>query len=313
MSAPSSKRDTYREAIRPLLVAALDSPGLLSPTEFMMARYSLNPRDLRVHLLDPDIAALEDYLIDHSHLPGRRGNLEMAWAFADEVGVFCNAPDVSLRRSYVAMEWLLWVLMNRHPPEQFGVDPDSPLQMPQFCGAVAFGEWAAAFHHIEAGVTMMFNLAQSPLWRIREGVAMGLQRMLAREWDSTLRRLRRAALNIGPYEWRALVAGLAEPDLLTELAHALDALDMHYAALSYLRRLPESSRRADRVRTFRQALGYTVSVVVAAAPDAGFPLIRAWIAWDDSDVRWVIKQNLKKKRLSRWADEVAALEKMLAR
>ncbi len=306
-----SKREMHRQAIRPLLLAALDSPGLLSPNDFMMARYSLNPRNLRQHLLDPDIAALEDYVIDHSNLPGRRGNLEMAWAFADEVGEFCHAPDVSLRRSYVAMEWLLWVLMNRHPPEQFGSDPDSPLQMPQFCGAIAFGEWAAAFQYIEAGVSMMFTLAKSPLWRIREGVAMGLQRMLARTWSPTIDRLRRASLNIGPEEWRALVAGIAEPDLLVEPDHALDALDLHYAALSYLRRLPESSRRSDRVRMLRKALGYSVSVVVAAAPEAGFPLMRAWIAWDDPDVMWVIKENLTKKRLSPWAGEVVALAEML--
>ncbi|MBN1565635.1 MAG: hypothetical protein JXA10_17450 [Anaerolineae bacterium] len=309
-SKPSSKRDTHRAALQPLLLAALDSPGLLSPNEFMMARYSLNPRHLRVHLLDPDIAALEDYVIDHSQLPGRRANLEMATAFADEVNAFCNSPSNSLRRSYVAMEWLLWVLMNRHPPEQFGSDPDSPLQMPQFCGAVAFGEWAAAFQQIEAGVMMMFTLAKSPLWRIREAVAMGLQRMLARKWDPTIHRLRRAALDIGPEEWRALVAGIAEPDLLTEQDHALAALDLHYAALSYLRRLPEKSRKTDRVRTLRQALGYTVSVTVAAAPEAGFPLMRAWLAWDDPDVRWVIRENLKKKRLSPWADEVANLSRM---
>ena len=308
-----AKRDTHRQAIRPLLLAAVDSPGLLSPNDFMMARYSLNPRDLRVHLLDPDIAALEDYVIDHSQLPGRRANLEMAWAFADEVGAFCHAPDVSLRRNYVAMEWLLWVLMNRHPPDQFGSDPDSPLQMPQFCGAVAFGEWAAAFQQIEAGVAMMFTLAKSPLWRIREAVAMGLQRLLARKWSPTIHRLRRTALDIGPEEWRALVAGIAEPDLLADSDHALDALDMHYTALSYLRRLPESSRRSDRVRTLRKALGYTVSVVIAATPEAGFPLLHTWLAWNDPDVRWVIKENLKKKRLSPWADEVAALAETIAK
>ncbi len=303
----SSKREMHRAALRPLLAAALDSPGLLSPNEFMMARYSLNPRDLRMHLLDPDIAALEDYLIDHSQLPGRRGNLEMAWAFADEVGDLCQSPDVSLRRSYVAMEWLLWELMNRYPPDVFGADSDSPLQMPQFCGAIAYGEWAAAFQQIEGGVALMFQLAHSPLWRIREGVAMGLQRMLAHKWANTIHRLQRMALDIGPYEWRALVAGVAEPSLLETRAAALDALDLHYSALVYLRCLPKSSRKTDRVRTFRKALGYSLSVVVAAAPEPGFALMRAFAAWDDPDVAWVIRENLKKKRLSPWTDAMEEL------
>ena len=55
---------------------------------------------------------------------------------------------MSLNRSYVAAEWLLWEMLNRYPPAIYGGDPDSPLQMPQLCGAVAYGEWAAAFQQI---------------------------------------------------------------------------------------------------------------------------------------------------------------------
>jgi hypothetical protein len=304
----SSKRETYRQALRPLLLAALDSPGLLSPSEFKMARYSPDP-GLKVHLLDPDIAALEDYLIDHSHLPGRRADLELIAAFADEVGALCTEPDLSLNCSYVALEWLLRELLDRYPPAVFGGDPDSPLQVPQMCSAVALGEWAAAFRHIEAGVATLLDLAGSPLWRVREAVAMGLQRMLERRWGSTVRRLRRRALDATAYEWRALVAGIAEPALLADSPRALDALDLHYAALAYLRRLPEGSRRGDPVRTLRQALGYSVSVVVAAAPEAGFAQMRAWAAWGDPDVTWVLRENLKKKRLERWPDQVEGLRK----
>jgi len=67
------------------------------------------------------------------------------------------------------------------------------------------------------------------------------------------------------------------------------------------------------VRRLRKALGYTVSVVITAAPDAGFPLLHSWLAWNDPDVQWVVKENLKKKRLSPWADEVAALMEAINR
>jgi hypothetical protein len=304
----SSKREIYRQTLRPLLLAALDSPGLLSPSEFMMARYSVNP-DLTMHLIDPDIAALEDYLIDHSHLPGPRANLELIAAFADEVGALCAEPDLSLNRSYVALEWLLRELLNRYPPAVFGGDPGSPLQMPQLCSTVAFGEWTAAFLHIEAGVATLLDLSGSALWRVREAVAMGLQRLLERRWTSTIRRLHRRALDATAYEWRAIVAGIAEPPLLADTARALDALDLHYAALAYLRSLPEGSRRGDPVRTLRQALGYSVSVVVAAVPEPGFAQMRAWAAWCDPDVTWVLRENLKKKRLARWPDQVEAVQK----
>jgi hypothetical protein len=306
----STKQDTHRRAIRPLLLAALNSPGLLSPSEFTMARFSLDTR-LRAHLLDPDISALEDYLIDHSDLPGRRANLEMIAAFADEVGTLCTAPDVSLFHSYVAMDWLLQRLLNRYPPSLFGSDPDSPLQMPQLCGAVALGEWAAANCHIEAGVAGVLDLADSPLWRVREGVALGLQRLLYHDWHSTTRRMERRALDANAYEWRGLIAGIAEPALLQEPDHALDALDLHSRALTYLRRLPADTRWADSVRTLRKALGYTVSVVVAAAPEAGFPQMHAWAAWNDPDVQWIIRENLKKKRLNTWPDQIDSLRNLL--
>jgi hypothetical protein len=306
----SSKREMHRQALRPLLIGALNSPGLLSPAQFKLARFSLDPR-LRVHLIDPDITALEDYLIDHSGLPGPRANLEVIWALADEVSALCTAPDVSLNLSYVALEWLLREMMNRYPPAIYGGDPDSPLQMPQLCGTVAFGAWAAAFQHIEAGVSALLVGADSPLWRIRESAAMGMQRMLSTQWASTIRRLRRRALDAVPYEWRAIVAGIAEPDLLRTPDHALDALDVHYRALAYLRHLPAETRTSDPVRTFRQALGYSVSVVVAAAPDAGFPLMHAWAAWGDPDVRWVMRENLKKKRLGKWPERVAAVRERI--
>lgn len=306
-----SKREMHRQALRPLLWAALASPGLLSPSDFNMARYS-PASSLRANLLDPDITALEDYLLDHSELPGQRANLELVGAFADEVGALCQAPDVSMSRSYVGQEWLLWHLLHRYPPAVFGSDADSPLQMPQICGAVALGEWSAAFAHTETGVTTLLELANSPLWRVREAVAMGLQRLLDHAWSGTIRRLRRQALEAGPYQWRAMIAGIAEPALLKDAAHAQEALDLHYAALAFLRGLPPESRTSAPTRTLRQALGYSISVVVAATPDSGFPQMKAWAAWDDPDIRWALRENLKKKRLAKWPEQTAAILVLLS-
>jgi hypothetical protein len=305
-----SNREKHCEALRPLVLAALDSPGLLSPSDFDIARFHLSA-NLRKHLLDPDIAALEDYVIDHSTLPGRQANLAMVGAFADEVGALCDAPDVSLNRSYVAMEWLLWRLMNRYPPALFGSDPDSPLQMPEVCGVVAFGEWAAAFRHIESGVEILLEHAHSPLWRVRDAAAMGFARMLARDWRSTLRRFRRRALNATPLEWRALVMGISVPERLTAPGHALDALDLHFRALSYLRRLSPAIRRQEPVAVLCDALSTTISDVVAAAPAAGFAQLHAWAAWDNPLVQDILRANLAQARLAAWPDEVAAVRARL--
>jgi hypothetical protein len=49
----------------------------------------------------------------------------------------------------------------------------------------------------------------------------------------------------------------------------------------------------------RQALGYCWSVAIAASPDEGFRLFERWATIEDADVRWVVRENLKKKRLAR--------------
>jgi hypothetical protein len=40
-------------------------------------------------------------------------------------------------------------------------------------------------------------------------------------------------------------------------------------------------------------------VAVAALPEEGKPLMEKWFSSDDSDVLWIMRENLKKKRLER--------------
>jgi hypothetical protein len=49
----------------------------------------------------------------------------------------------------------------------------------------------------------------------------------------------------------------------------------------------------------RKGLAYGWSVVVAAQPSIGKRRMERWIRSQDSDVRWIMKQNLKKNRLLR--------------
>lgn len=52
------------------------------------------------------------------------------------------------------------------------------------------------------------------------------------------------------------------------------------------------------MRILRQALGYAVSVVAAAAPDEGIPLLERLATAADADARWIARENLKKARLT---------------
>jgi hypothetical protein len=53
------------------------------------------------------------------------------------------------------------------------------------------------------------------------------------------------------------------------------------------------------VRTLRQALGYAWSVAVAADPEPGLTAFTALRDDPDPDVAWVVRENLRKKRLQR--------------
>jgi hypothetical protein len=46
-------------------------------------------------------------------------------------------------------------------------------------------------------------------------------------------------------------------------------------------------------------MGYCWSVAVAANPDAGMSMMEQWFSNRDKDIRWIMRENLKKKRLER--------------
>lgn len=99
------------------------------------------------------------------------------------------------------------------------------------------------------------------------------------------------------YEMRAAAAGLAEPRLLTSPSTAaalLEMLDSITASMSRAR-----DRQSDGFRTLRQGMGYCWSVAVAARPALGKRLMQKWLKAADPDVRWVMKENLKKNRLAK--------------
>jgi hypothetical protein len=108
---------------------------------------------------------------------------------------------------------------------------------------------------------------------------------------------------------RAAAAGLAEPVLLREERHILQALGIldRITALveeAQTRDDPVSSRknmkkRDEGFKTLCKGLGYCWSVVVAALPAQGKQSMEKWLSSPDKDVHWIMSENLKKNRLVR--------------
>jgi len=232
-----------------------------------------------------------------SNLPGPRGNLELMYAAA-AVG---TEPELR--------EWIGFGF----PEPQDEQPTDEFLAM---CGIVGLGYLAGGAGPAAAGrdeiVAELRSYASDRRWRVREAVAMALQAL----GDTNMRLLLGVAsewLSDRPYVQRAAVAAVSEPRLLRDPDHAHSAVDVVDAATSNLAALAD--RRSDEARTLRQALGYCWSVVTAAAPDYGKGCMERWSASTDSDVRWVLRENLKKNRLLRldpaWAAVMA--ERLLAK
>ncbi len=57
------------------------------------------------------------------------------------------------------------------------------------------------------------------------------------------------------------------------------------------------NRKLDDFKVLRKGLGYCWSVAVAANPEFGKPAFEKLLELNDKDVKWIIRENLKKNRL----------------
>ena len=140
------------------------------------------------------------------------------------------------------------------------------------------------------------TLASDPRWRIREAVAMALQRWGDADMAGLLAEMADWAAG-NPLEQRAAAAALCEPRLLNEPEHAaavLTILDGITASIAQV-----TDRKSDAFKTLRQGLGYCWSVAVAALPDDGQAADGEVARQPRPDIRWIMRENLKKNRLAR--------------
>lgn len=107
-----------------------------------------------------------------------------------------------------------------------------------------------------------------------------------------------------PLEQRAAAAALCETRLLSrkrDVTRVLRVLDRMTSGLAR-----RTDRRDEGHSVLRKGLGYCWSVAVTAHPVAGKRAMERWLHSDDPDVRWVMKENLKKARLMRTDPEWVA-------
>jgi hypothetical protein len=222
--------------------------------------------DYQQHLKKLDDWVL--YLKKNSGLPGPRGNLELAHAVA----------ETGTREQF---EYFLTFDGKENTPEVFIL----------FCGIVGLGKLAA--HHPEL-FDCLRGYATDPRWRVREAVPTGLQLTGDQNMDLLIQEMKKW-INGNWYEKRAAAATLAEPRLLKQPKHAKQVLQILDTITSSME--TKEATRDDAYKVLRQGMGYCWSVAVVALPDTGKPIMEKWLDSSDKDVRWIMKENLKKNRL----------------
>jgi hypothetical protein len=236
-----------------------------------------------------DLGDPEPYLLEHSGLPGPRGNIELGLAAAE-----VRSP-AELRR---------WASLDATAAPTGGAQ-----EFLAFCGVVGLGRLL-----VDGDRDALAQLrvhASDPRWRVREAVAMALQRWGGSDFDA----LAAAMSDWARGSWlerRAAAAALCEPVLLTDDRRVRAVLDVLAQATAGVTEADRAQRRTDDFKAFRKGLGYCWSVAVAAGPAVGPPafeaLVERAVAGNDRDLRWIARENLRKRRLERLdPDWVAAL------
>lgn len=155
------------------------------------------------------------------------------------------------------------------------------------CAAVGLGEMLARG---EDTTEVLHELAMDDRWRVREGVARGLQRLDGQRLRSIVAKW---STDTDPLVQRAAVAAICEPRLLSDpLTAAAAVAACRTITAAFLRSSPRS-------RVLRQALGYCWSVAIAGSPAPGLAAFAAVRRNADPDAEWIVRENLRKARLKR--------------
>lgn len=245
---------------------------------------------LTAHLesaLAGDAGHLESFLRAHSNLPGPRGNLELAHQFAALVAGRAGGGRY-------AEAWPVVPALASFGPEQ--APTGDPGEFLAFCGTLAAAAFAGSRGWRSEAWAVIRRAGEDSRWRLREAAAQAIQLAMPRD-PRTPAVLRTWAAGGSWLVQRAVVAGVADPPLLADPGFAAKALRLHEMVLARFTAADEP--RDPGYRVLRQGLGYTLSLVVAAEPGAGFALLGRLAVRPGRDLAWVLRSNLGKARLSR--------------
>jgi len=212
-------------------------------------------------------------LIQNSKLPGKRANLELLYTFANSA----TDQEVELCYKYKYSDL-------NNTPEEFIV----------MCGVL--GYCVLNKSNPQNALDRIEEYAISSSWRVREAVAMGIQELALNDSKVLIETLDQWSMGNEKVK-RAIIAGLCEPKVLKN-KYILEN------TFRYLRQFTDelslcSVKLTEEQKILRKALGYAWSVAIVENESIGTSLFETLINNDNKNIRWIVKNNLKKKRLEK--------------
>lgn len=244
---------------------------------------------------------IEDYLASNSNLPGPRGNLALAFKFAESF----ETEAVSKELVDLLIKWI------HISPED--APTNDPREFLSFCGILCLGaHYCFASLDTQALIMEQFKISMNDRrWRVKEGAAMGLQKIAERDFNPVKQYFLQLYKHSNFVEKRAFIATLAHPPILSDEEVARFSLKMSDNILEEVLTVDKTERKSDEFKVLSKGLQYAISVFVADLPDEGFELLRKYAKTQDPEIKKIIKSNIGKARLAKKyvseVEEVAAL------
>ncbi len=244
---------------------------------------------------------ISEYLTANSNLPSPRGNLELGYAFAEVTEAF---SEKNLAVIVTLILKLIAISSDEAPV-------NSAREFLPFCGSLGLGAVGSVHSKFfQEAISRLRRLANDSRWRTREGVAMGLQRLLEKHSQRTVQELQTWISRSNWLEMRAIAAAVAEPPFLKDRKNAEWALELHKTIFSKVS--IAMGHRSEEFNALKKGLSYSLSVIVEALPTEGFEYLHQLIDLQDENISQIVKVNLKKNRLIKnYPNEVENLLKFL--
>ncbi len=239
---------------------------------------------------------IEEYLSMNSNLPSPRGNLTLAFKFAECFEKSSISKDM--------MEKLIeWVNLS---------EEEAPVNHPKeflpFCGILSLGaHYPFADDETRNHIMMQFKVAMNDRrWRTREGVAMGFQKIAEKDFNPIKKYFTLWYPDTNYLEKRAFVAALAHPPILKDEKVVRFSLIMSEDILKDILSYSSTELRTEEFKVLSKGLEYALSVFVTELPEEGFELLKKYAKLNNPILNKIIKVNLSKARLyKKYPEKVA--------